>query len=129
MNAVGGRLVAGWRGTAAMTVSSTAEAKLSGRGPSTTPAVAAGKIAGVVLRDEAGERRFNTLAHWRYGTPWGLFRGAPDLYAKSTPYYGMKVVGTDTFHHAVCTGVSGLVYDYLGNCDYKMLTVATLVEG
>jgi hypothetical protein len=71
MEALGRGLVAGLLGTAAMTISSTAEAKLSGRGASTTPAQAAGKVAGVVPRDEAGEQRFNTLAHWGYGTAWG----------------------------------------------------------
>jgi hypothetical protein len=122
-------LVAGWRGTAAMTMSSTAEAKLSGRGPSTTPAAAAGKVGGVVPRDEAGERWFNTLAHWGDGTAWGLFRAtlvhltvmlgaeqavppAPGV-PKPMPYYGIKAVGTDTVHNAVYVGVSGLVYDCL----------------
>jgi hypothetical protein len=45
-----------------MTVSSTAEAKFTGRGASTAPAAAAGKVVGVVPRDEAGGRRFNALA-------------------------------------------------------------------
>lgn len=141
MEALGRGLVAGVVGTAAMTVSSTAEARLSGRGASTTPAAAAGKVAGVVPRDEAGERRFNTLAHWGYGTAWGVFRGAlgvaglrgpvaslvhliavlgteqallPALgVAAPTPRYGLKAAGTDTFHHAVYASASGLAYDHL----------------
>ena len=44
MEPLGRGLIAGLIGTAAMTVSSTAEAKLSGRGPSTTPAAAAGAL-------------------------------------------------------------------------------------
>lgn len=141
MEALGRGLVAGLLGTAAMTVSSTAEAKLSGRGASTTPAQAAGKVAGVMPRDEAGEQRFNTLAHWGYGTAWGVFRGALDLaglrgplatrvhlvavlggeqavlptlgVAKPTPTYGLKAIGTDTLHHMVYVGASGAAYDYL----------------
>lgn len=139
--ALGRGLVAGLVGTAAMTVSSTAEAKLSGRGASTTPAQAAGKVAGVTPRDEAGEQRFNTLAHWGYGTAWGVFRGVLDIaglrgplatlmhlvavlgaeqavlpalgVAKPTPVYGLKAMGTDTLHHVVYAGASGLAYDYL----------------
>lgn len=141
MEPLGRGLVAGLVGTAAMTISSTAEAKLSGRGPSTTPAAAAGKVAGVVPRDETGEQRFNTLAHWGYGAAWGVFRGAlgvvglrgpaaslmhliavlgteqvllPALgVAAPTPCYGAKAVATDTVHHAVYAGISGLAYDHL----------------
>jgi hypothetical protein len=134
MEALGRALVAGVLGTAAMTVASIAEAKLSGRGPSTAPAQAAGKVAGVVRRDEAGERRFNMLAHRGYGTMWGLFRGALDVVglrgptatlvhlvavlptlrvAELTPRYRMKAFGTDALHHAVYAGASGLAYDHL----------------
>lgn len=45
MEPLGRGLVAGLIGTAAMTISSTAEAKLSGRGASTTPAAAAGEVS------------------------------------------------------------------------------------
>lgn len=141
MEALGRGLVAGLLGTAAMTISSTTEAKLTGRGTSTTPAQAAGKVAGVVPRDEAGEQRFNTLAHWGYGTAWGVFRSALDVaglrgplatllhwlavlgaeqavlpalgVAKPTPAYGLKAMGTDTLHHAVYAGASGFAYDFL----------------
>jgi hypothetical protein len=33
--------------------------------------------------------------------------------AKPTPYCGIKAVGTDTLHHPVYAGVSGLAYDCL----------------
>lgn len=141
MASLGRGLVAGLLGTAAMTVSSTAEAKLTGRGASTTPADAAGKVAGVAPRDEAGEQRFNTLAHWGYGTAWGVFRGVLDVIglrgpaasvvhliavfgaeqallpalgvAAPTFSYGLKAAATDTVHHAVYAGASGLAYDHL----------------
>lgn len=73
--AVGKGLAAGIAGTAAMTVSSTFEAKLRGRASSTAPARAASKVLGVAPVDEIGERRFNTLVHWGYGTGWGAVRG------------------------------------------------------
>ena len=73
--AVGKGLFAGAAGTAAMTVSSTLEAKLRDRGSSSAPADAAGKVLGVQPRDEAGEARFATVVHWGYGTSWGVVRG------------------------------------------------------
>lgn len=73
--AVGKGLAAGLMGTAAMTVSSTLEAKLRSRQPSTTPARAASKVLGVAPVDEQGEKRFNNLVHWGYGTGWGAVRG------------------------------------------------------
>jgi hypothetical protein len=33
--------------------------------------------------------------------------------AAPTPYYGAKAVATDTLHHLVYAGVSGLAYDHL----------------
>jgi len=73
--AVGKGLLAGAAGTVAMTVSSTIEAKLRGRGSSSAPADAAGKVLGVQPRDEAGAARFGTVVHWAYGTSWGAVRG------------------------------------------------------
>lgn len=73
--AVGKGLFAGAAGTAAMTVSSTAEAKLRKRAASTAPADAAGKVLGVQPRDDAGKARFSNMVHWGYGTSWGAARG------------------------------------------------------
>ena len=61
--AVGKGLFAGAAGTAAMTVSSSVEAKLRGRGASSTPAQAAAKVLGVEPVDEASEARFSNLVH------------------------------------------------------------------
>ncbi len=140
-SALGSGILAGLAGTAAMTVSSTTEAKISGRGASTTPADAAGKVAGVQPRDSEGEQRFNTLAHWGYGTGGGVFRGLLDVaglrgpvaslvhfaavlgaeqvimpalgVGSPTPRYGAKAMGIGTLHHAVYAGATGAVYDYL----------------
>jgi len=73
--AVGKGLVAGAVGTAAMTVSSTAEMKLRGREASTAPADAAGKVLGVQPRNPEGKARFATAVHWGYGSGWGAVRG------------------------------------------------------
>ena len=73
--AVGKGLCAGAAGTAAMTVSSTLEAKLRERRSSSAPADAAGKVLGVQPRDEAGKARFSNIVHWAYGTSWGAGRG------------------------------------------------------
>jgi len=73
--AIGVGLAAGVVGTAAMTVSSTVEAKLRKRGSSSTPARAASKVLGVAPIDDRGERRFNNLVHWGYGAGWGGVRG------------------------------------------------------
>ena len=73
--AVGKGLFAGVAGTALMTVSSTLEAKLTGRGSSSAPADAAGKVLGVQPRDEAGQARFSKAVHWGYGISWGAVHG------------------------------------------------------
>jgi hypothetical protein len=76
--AVGRGLFAGAVGTAAMTVSSTLEAKLRGREPSAAPAAAAAKVLGVQPRNPAGRKRFASVVHWTYGTAWGGMRGLLD---------------------------------------------------
>ena len=74
--AFGKGLFAGVAGTAAMTVSSTLEAKLRGRGASTAPAQAAAKVLGVEPVDEETMARFSNIVHWGYGTAWGGVRGS-----------------------------------------------------
>ncbi len=73
--AVGRGLVAGAVGTAAMTLSSSIEAKIRSREGSTAPADAAGIVLGVEPANEAGKARFSTMVHWSYGTAWGVMRG------------------------------------------------------
>ena len=61
---IGKGLVAGVAGTAAMTVSSTVEAKLRGRPFSTAPADAAAKVLGIKeFSSEAAHSRFSNLVH------------------------------------------------------------------
>lgn len=73
--AVGKGLAAGLVGTAAMTVSSTVEARLRHREASTAPADAAATVLGVKPVGEREKARFSTLVHWGYGTGWGSVRG------------------------------------------------------
>ena len=73
--AVGRGLVAGVAGTAAMTVSSTLEAKLRGRGTSSAPADAAGKILGGAAARRAVEGALLQRSASELGTGWGIVRG------------------------------------------------------
>jgi len=73
---IGNGVLAGVAGTAAMTVSSTVEAKLRGRPYSTAPARAAARALGIeTFEDGFAYARFSTLVHWGYGTGWGVARG------------------------------------------------------
>lgn len=73
---IGRGLVAGVIGTAAMTVSSTIEAKLRNRGSSSAPTDAAVKVLGIEkFSSDAQEQQFGQLVHWGYGTGWGVARG------------------------------------------------------
>src|SRR5271166_2124615 len=75
-SSIGKGLVAGFAGTAVMTVSSTLEAKLRSRAPSSAPARATTKVLGIAsFEDDVAEARFNDLSHWGYGTGWGVVRG------------------------------------------------------
>ncbi len=90
--ALGKGLVAGCVGTAAMTVSSTIEAKLRGREGSTAPADAAAKVLGIEPVGEKEKARFSTLVHWSYGTGWGALRGV--LGAVGIPVPGLVHYGS-----------------------------------
>jgi hypothetical protein len=134
-------LFAGLAGTAAMTVSSTLEMKLSGRAASETPAQAAEEVLRVEPEDEEAEARFSNLVHWGYGTAWGSVRGLlasaglrgpaataahlglvwgseqvvlPALNVSAPVFkYGGKATATDLLHHTVYATATGLAYAYL----------------
>ena len=134
-------LFAGLAGTAAMTVSSTLEMKMSGRAASETPAQAAEEVLDVRPNDEESEARFSNLVHWGYGTGWGSVRGLLDSAGLSGPAatlahlglvwgseqvilpalnvsapvfrYGGKATATDLLHHTVYSAATGLAYSYL----------------
>ncbi len=139
--AVGKGLFAGAVGTAAMTISSTVEAKLNERAPSSAPADAAGKVLGVQPRNPEGRDRFSTAVHWGYGTVWGAARGViaaaglrggvattvhfatvwgsslvmlPRLgVAPALPQWSAQELGTDAVHHAVYAIATSVAYRFI----------------
>ena len=140
--AIGRGLFAGVIGTAAMTASSTVEAKLRRRPSSTAPADAAAKVLGIKeFTDESAHSRFSNLVHWGYGTGWGLprallgmnGRGAaratavhlaalwgseqvmlPALsVAPPITSWGREEIAIDGFHHAVYALSTATAYEML----------------
>jgi len=137
--AIGRGLVAGFAGTAAMTVSSTLEARLRGRAFSTAPARATAKVLGIREFDsDLAQARWNDLSHWGYGTGWGVLRGllgatgmsprqatlahgaaiygaaqvtlpALDI-APPSIFWGAQEIAIDAFHHVVYAAATGAAY-------------------
>ena len=141
--AIGRGLLAGLAGTAAMTVSSTAEARLRRRPPSTAPARATAKMLGIKEFDsDLAAARWNDLSHWGYGTSWGVLRGLLDVAGMSpraataahgaaiygaaqvtlpaleiappSVFWGAEEVAIDAFHHAVYATATGIAYELIG---------------
>jgi hypothetical protein len=141
---IGRGLVAGFAGTAAMTVSSTLEAKLRGRAASSAPARATAKVLGIKeFEDPVAQARFNDLSHWGYGTGWGVLRGLlaaaglspraatlahgaaiygaaqvtlPALeIAPPAIFWAKEEIAIDAFHHAVYAAATGLAYQLISN--------------
>ena len=81
---VGGGILAGAIGTAAMTLSSTLEMKLRKREPSTAPAEAASKVLGVRVWKQDQEK-FANLVHWQYGSSVGAVRGLLSAFGLPEP--------------------------------------------
>jgi hypothetical protein len=140
--AIGKGVVAGLLGTAAMTVSSTVEAKLRGRAFSDAPARATAKALGFKeFEDARAKARFSDLSHWGYGTAWGVAHGllrelglgsraaTPAHFAAvwgsaavmlpllevAPPFvfWGKEEVAIDLFHHAVYATATGAAYNLL----------------
>ena len=143
-SAIGRGLVAGLAGTAAMTVSSTLEARLRGRPGSSAPADAAAKVLGIQgFESDAAKERFSNLVHWGYGTGWGvvraLARAAGLSPAASTAAHlaavwgteqvmlpsldvapplfawGVEEIAIDAWHHVVYGVATGIAYELLDN--------------
>lgn len=139
--AIGKGLLAGFVGTAVMTLSSTLEMKLRDREPSDTPVRAAEKVLQFEPADESARRRISQLVHFGYGTAWGAVRGlighagvrgwpagllhflavwisgqimlpALDLAPPSTEW-GAEELAIDGMHHIVYATATSAAYDYL----------------
>lgn len=135
---VGKGLAAGVVGTLVMTVSSTLEARLRGRGDSPTPGRALERVLRVVPESAEAEQRLSQIGHYGYGTAWGAARGligavgvprsvAPLLHfaavwgseqvmmpklGLSPPTWelGAKEAAVDGLHHAVYVVATDLAY-------------------
>ena len=141
-SSIGKGLVAGFVGTAAMTVSSSFEARIRGRAASSAPARATAKVLGIKeFEDDIAAARFNDLSHWGYGTTWGVVRGllaAAGLSPKVATaahgaavwgsaavtlpalevappfvFWGRKEVAIDLWHHTVYAAATGLAYSLI----------------
>jgi len=141
-SSIGKGLLAGFVGTAAMTVSSTLEARLRHRTASSAPARATAKVLGIKeFEDDVAKARFNDLSHWGYGTSWGVLRGvlgALRLRPKTaTAAHGAAVWGSaqvmlpaleiappfvfwpkqeiaiDAWHHTVYAVATGIAYELI----------------
>ena len=141
---IGKGLVAGLIGTASMTVSSTVEARLRHRKPSSAPARATAEVLGITsFADEIAQARFNDLAHWGYGTAWGVVRGLLDAaglppraataahaaavwgsaqvalpaldIAPPALFWAPREIAIDAFHHTVYAITTGIAYELLSN--------------
>jgi hypothetical protein len=141
---IGKGLVAGLAGTAFMTVSSTVEARLRHRKPSSAPARATAKVLGIgSFADEIAQARFNDLAHWGYGTAWGAVRGLLDALglppraataahaaavwggaqvalpaldvAPPAIFWAPREIAIDALHHTVYAIAAGIAYELLSD--------------
>ena len=139
--AIGQGLIAGFCGTAAMTLSQQIEMKLTGREPSTGPGDMVARLLGVEPKGERERESFSNVVHWTWGTLWGLPRGLISLsgakggkanlmhafiiigvdfwilheFAKKPPpwQWDRKEVAMEVLHKAVLALAIGLVYDTL----------------
>lgn len=106
--AVGRGLLAGLAGTVAMTISSTTEARVRGRGSSDTPAQVVDTVLGTDgFQDEDARQRTNQLAHWGYGTGLGAVRGLLDA-------VGLGRNVADVLFHGVVWGAEQAMLPALG---------------
>jgi len=139
---VGKGILAGFAGTAAMTVSSTLEQHLRGRAASSAPADATAKVLGISeFSSPAAKNRFSNLVHWGYGTGWGVVHGLLDTIglrpAAATLAHGAAIWGNeqvmlpaldvappvfmwareevaiDAWHHAVYAAATGVAYELI----------------
>lgn len=147
-------MLAGLVGTAAMTVSSTVEMKLTGREASTTTVDAAGAVLGVKPVDDAAAGRFGNVVHWGYGAGWGAVRGLLAAVGLRRPAvggvvhfglvwgseqavlpatgagkpvwsYGGAAAVTDGLHHAIYAAVTSWAFAWLDRRRSGMLTRRT----
>lgn len=140
-------LVAGFLGTAAMTLSSTLESKIRKRPPSSVPSEVGGRLLGVQPRDYEGKQRFGNFVHWQYGTALGLLRAGlgtamrdplagaaffaliwatelalvPQLSSETPPAteWGRTEIAIDGWHHLVYAAATSAAFTLLLRARFK----------
>lgn len=134
-------LIAGFVGTAAITIAQMIEMKITGRTPSNAPAEAAGKVLGFQPKSNKDAIRLAQYVHWEYGTKWGLGRAflaffgifgwmatalhflavwitalvmLPSLgLVPSIDKWSSKQIGIDALLHIIYAVAAGVTYDWL----------------
>jgi hypothetical protein len=145
--AAGKGAVAGAAGTAAITLSQMIETRIRDREPSTAAAEAVEHVLDVEPRHGRAEQKLNTVAHFGYGTAWGVPRGllgavglgtvpATLLHFVGVQAAAMVVVpkttdsppptewpkqdiAAETLHHLVYAVAAGAVYSFLTRSERK----------
>ena len=146
---IGKGLVAGFAGTAAMTISSAIEMKLRGRSASKTPAKAICKSLGFETISDEAQERLSNLVHWGYGTGWGAARGVLEAsgvhgLAATVIHFGLiwaaeqimlpktgvappmteqpiQEIGIDAWHHVVYAEGAGAAYTALFSAEQNQI--------
>ena len=98
-SAIGKGLVAGAVGTVAITASEMIGNKVRGEEPSDTPAEATQKVLDVEPRNEQAKKRLTNVAHFGYGTAWGVPRGLLGL-------VGLSAIPATLVHFAAVQAVA-----------------------
>ena len=102
------------------------------------------RVLGITaFADEIAQARFNDLAHWGYGTTWGIAHGLLDAIGLAPPaataahgaavwgsaqlmlpaldvappaiFWPLREIAIDAFHHAVYAVATGIAYELLNH--------------
>ncbi len=148
---IGVGIAAGLIGTIVMTIGQKAEMALTTRPPSSTPAKAVEKVAGVELETADDKQRASTPIHWAYGTALGAILAGLDRIPEpartglffasawgggamllnglglATPPHRQKSrdLATDISHHAVYALSAGGAYALFRNLAEEAATART----
>jgi hypothetical protein len=145
--AAGKGAVAGAIGTAAITASQMIESKIRGREPSTAAAEAVEHVLDIEPKYNKAEQRLNNVAHFGYGTMWGVPRGIlgaiglGNLPATFLHFLGVQAaamvvvpkttdappptewpkeeIAVETLHHLVYATAAGAAYAWLTRSEQK----------
>jgi hypothetical protein len=104
---VGNGVLAGFVGTAAVSMVQAVEMTVKGHAPGTTPADAAEKVLGIRALDDQRRVRLARMVHWGYGTAWGLFRS---LLAAA----GLYGLGASLLHWVAVWGTATVLLPRVG---------------